>query len=1021
MVDTAPAPASAAFNNSTNSGLQLGQNYGSMEASFYSDAIQQVTIAAGASVYMGEKQTVEEKLLDALVAGDPGDRHDIARAFPGTCEWIFECAAFQNWIQTSPPTTTPLYIRGIPGSGKTVLLKFLTKAIQTSLRSSANPQSPALTEDVILSPEVGTPGKTIAVACFCDDKNEHRKAQIWVLRTLLYKLLHQNRGLIKYALQHVQNLEDLRGASSGSTVEVDEFHSRDVLLRIIEDIVTDPDLEVLYFVVDGLDQCGHFISPILRIMSDLSTRISKKANELGRKFTFRCIISDRGSAIVSDKMLPEFTVNMPEGNQEDIGQVAERRVRRIQEYRKFPDRLREDITDQLKESSKGMFMWLSLVLDDLSTWEGVWTEARVKERLHSIPSDVEAFYSAILGRQSRDVVGRLRTLLMWVYFACRPLTLQELDVILTLQEGKEYTGGNASEEDTQALRHSIEGSWGTLFAVRSNAVYLSHQSVKDFLHHVFSEDGAKDYPRFGMSQSEAHRQMASSCLTYLRFDEIQRHQVPKPPVDKDWKIDELELAKTRHEYLAGYPFLQYSVMFLGDHLRESQIIEEGNVVGMKQFFEAESVPLQNWVKAYDLLKRWSHGKYSGFSTSTSLLFVAARLNLPWLADRATSWNLSNFSLPVAVAAPDTSGWSAIHIAADSEAVEMITWLLQNGAIVDATTLGLLHPGRTALHFAAAERSDAGPKMVKALLKAGARPNIFTRGGGNSALHYAIDGRSVETVNTLLAHSADPNATNSSGITPLHKAAAIPGLETLVEALLKGGADPNRKSSVGKGLAIRGLAAWRTSKTLIDTYHAINTAQTALHIAVKVKDAERTLEVLLKNGADANIRDSVGQTPLHVALVGMDREVMAKLLIDHGVDVNAKDEEHRTPLLLFLQTVGAIAHELRSQGQAELLLSDLDGQASWERTVELLLDAGADPQTECKNKVSPLSFAKMASMSWASEIIERRQKVVVKEPGVEAREIHEPEAVDMPQPESEPEKKGFLQSQASKYIPKKLKW
>ncbi|RAH79098.1 putative skeletrophin [Aspergillus japonicus CBS 114.51] len=1018
MVDTAPPPASAAFNNSTNSGLQMGQNYGSMEASFYSDAIQQVTIAAGASVYMGEKKTVEEKLLDALVAGDSGDRHDIARAFPGTCEWIFECTAFRSWIQTDPPTTTPLYIRGIPGSGKTVLLKYFTRAIQSSLRSSTSPQSPSLTEDVILSPEVGTPGKTIAVACFCDDKNEHRKAPIWVLRTLLYKLLQQNRGLIKYALQHVQNLEDLQGSSNGSTIDVDEFHSRDVLLRIIEDIVADPSLEVLYFVIDGLDQCGHFIAPILRIVDDLSTRISKKANDLGRKFTFRCIISDRGSAIVSDKMLPEFTVHMPEGNQEDIRQVAERRVRRIQEYRKFPDTLREDITGQLKESSKGMFMWLSLVLDDLSTWEGVWTEARVKERLHNIPSDVEAFYSAFLERQSRDVVGRLRTLLMWIYFACRPLTLRELDVILTLQEGKEYTGASASEEDLQALRQNIENSWGTLFAVRSGAVYLSHQSVKDFLTHVFSEEGAKDYPRFGMSKSDAHRQMASVCLAYLQFEEIQRHDVPKPPVNKDWKIDEVELTKTRQEYLAGYPFLQYSIEFLGDHLRESQIREESDVVGMKRFFEAESVSLQNWLKAYDLLKRWTHGKYSGFSTSTSLLFVSARLNLPWLADRATSWNMSIFSLPSAVAAPDTSGWSAIHIAADSEAVEMVTWLLQNGAIVDATTIGLLHPGRTALHFAAAERSDAGPKMVKELLKAGARPNIFTRSGGNTALHYAIDGRSVETVTTLLAHSADPNVTNSSGITPLHKAAGVPGLEALVEALLKGGADSNRKTTVGMGLAAKGLAAWKASKTLIDTYHAINTAQTALHIAAKVKDAERTVDALLAHGADVNTRDSVGQTPLHVAVVGMDSEVMAKRLIDHGADVDAKDEEHRTPLLLFLQTAGAIAHELRAQGQAELL-ADLDGQASWERTVELLLDAGADPSTEGKNKVTPLMFAKMASMGWAVEIIERRQKSEEKEPGVETKETPESEAVAEPQ--AEQEKKGFLQSQASRFVPKKFKW
>ena len=49
----APAP-SADFSNSENKGLQLGQNFGTMEASFYSDSIRGINIAAGASVFMGK-------------------------------------------------------------------------------------------------------------------------------------------------------------------------------------------------------------------------------------------------------------------------------------------------------------------------------------------------------------------------------------------------------------------------------------------------------------------------------------------------------------------------------------------------------------------------------------------------------------------------------------------------------------------------------------------------------------------------------------------------------------------------------------------------------------------------------------------------------------------------------------------------------------------------------------------------------------------------------------------------------
>lgn len=37
----------------------MGQNYGNLEASFYSDSIQGINIAAGASVYMGMKNKTD--------------------------------------------------------------------------------------------------------------------------------------------------------------------------------------------------------------------------------------------------------------------------------------------------------------------------------------------------------------------------------------------------------------------------------------------------------------------------------------------------------------------------------------------------------------------------------------------------------------------------------------------------------------------------------------------------------------------------------------------------------------------------------------------------------------------------------------------------------------------------------------------------------------------------------------------------------------------------------------------------
>jgi ankyrin repeat protein len=362
-----------------------------------------------------------------------------------------------------------------------------------------------------------------------------------------------------------------------------------------------------------------------------------------------------------------------------------------------------------------------------------------------------------------------------------------------------------------------------------------------------------------------------------------------------------------------------------------------------------------------------------------------------------------------------SGWSAIHIAADSESVEMVAWLLNNGAMVDAETLGVPHPGRTALHLAVSKRSSAGPEMVKELLKGGARPTVQTRQGGNTPLHYAIDGRSVEIVKALLDAGADPNVANSSGLTPLHKAAAIPGLELVVETLLQGGASPDKKTSVGAVSAARSLSSLKASRALWETYYAVNTSHTALHIATKARDTERTVETLLKGGADATLQDSSGRTPLHIAVVRMEPEVVTKMLIESGCNVNARDRDEKTPLMVLMTAIS-----LQASLQPQLVK---DFQASRERLIDVLLSAGADPFAEGKDKESPLSCAKQANLSWALDRLTNR---TVGNSSMEANNASvgytsQKDATETETSKRETEEKpGFLQTQASRWLPRRSK-
>lgn len=133
----------------------------------------------------------------------------------------------------------------------------------------------------------------------------------------------------------------------------------------------------------------------------------------------------------------------------------------------------------------------------------------------------------------------------------------------------------------------------------------------------------------------------------------------------------------------------------------------------------------------------------------------------------------------------------------------------------------------------------------------------------------------KTVKLLLELGADVNARDGIGRTALHMACASdkpwsrPWSKGIVKALIRGGADVNAVDGNGDTplfFAMRGEKdwAWKIGEILVEAGGKVNlqdkAGDTPLHVAARnAYDAKRMMKMLVKAGANPEIKNNKGET------------------------------------------------------------------------------------------------------------------------------------------------------------------
>ena len=257
----------------------------------------------------------------------------------------------------------------------------------------------------------------------------------------------------------------------------------------------------------------------------------------------------------------------------------------------------------------------------------------------------------------------------------------------------------------------------------------------------------------------------------------------------------------------------------------------------------------------------------GIATVRPNALLAAASNISPVADAARTDDLPEIRRLIKehadVNAPASDGSSALLWAAFHSDVEMTKALIAAGAAVDTAN----HYGVTPL-LQASRNGDV--EVMRALLQAGADPTRWHPGGRNAADGCGAHGPRGRRSVTAFARLVRQRRGSVIRKKP-HLCGRLPKVTLeVVKALLAAGADPNLKAHVS---------------TITERRNADHPSGgfTALMFAVRNGHTD-VVEALIKGGADPKLTNADGASATIVAIAN-DRFDLAKELLDLGADPN----------------------------------------------------------------------------------------------------------------------------------------
>ncbi|KAF2727946.1 hypothetical protein EJ04DRAFT_504871 [Polyplosphaeria fusca] len=265
---------------------------------------------------------------------------------PGTCEWMLRS---QEWADYVGENIRSLWLHGIPGAGKTVLISHLIRKLESYCQDRKDPNR-------------------VYAYYYCyfghnQDETTH------VLRSLMNQLCRRKEIVTDLIYQMFKK---------GSEPTVAE------LLQALEQVLGH--FDNVYFVVDALDECSNREN-LLAILRTLATQPGfEKLRILSSSREYIDIKRAMDFIAKPVSMSNEFVQN-------DIRLHVEALLRSNSKFGRWPQELLSEVTEIVPKQAKRMFRWAVCQLDVLQRLK--FDLQIIKDTLQNLPKTLDESYNQI--------------------------------------------------------------------------------------------------------------------------------------------------------------------------------------------------------------------------------------------------------------------------------------------------------------------------------------------------------------------------------------------------------------------------------------------------------------------------------------------------------------------------------------------------------------------------------------------------------------------------------------------------